>query len=143
MISRQSVEQFLVSNGIEPNAPDEEIKSLLLKARWHEDQVDTAITVLREDAEHKQRTSEIRKVFSTDDKMNPQMVSDLLGITMDVSHVEPKHNKRAYKPSLTLGTALSIMLVSLGIASVLLLMLMYHFEIGLFHQTNAFYHYKQ
>jgi len=142
MISRESIEQFLVTNGVAPSAPDEEIKSLLLKANWHKDQVDTAITVLRENAKHEQRTAVVKKVFSTDEKMNPEMVSELLGITMDVSHVASGSNKRAYQPSLTVGTMLSIVLISVGAASILLLMLMYHLEIGLFHQTNAFYKYK-
>ena len=48
MIEKRSVEAFLKVNGIPATAKDEEIRSVLLSARWNNNEVDTALMVLKE-----------------------------------------------------------------------------------------------
>ena len=43
MIEKRNVEAFLKVNGIPPTAKDEEIRSILLSARWNNNEVDTAL----------------------------------------------------------------------------------------------------
>ena len=64
MIERKHIEQLLKLNGLAPTSHDEEIKSVLLSARYKEDEVDTAILILRENKQsHKTKVDGHTKFF--------------------------------------------------------------------------------
>jgi len=87
MISREHIESILRINGVSTTSNDDEIRSVLLSARYDNDEVDTAIMVLRQDpVTRKTRVDGLHKVFHTNDALNSHEISDLLGIDVNMSH---------------------------------------------------------
>jgi hypothetical protein len=81
MINRRQVENILKINGVTPTSADQEIRSVLLSARYNKDEVDSAIMVLRQNVKTNETTVEgLHKVFRTDLALKPSEVSDLLGV---------------------------------------------------------------
>lgn len=136
MIEREHIEQLLRLNGIETSAPDSEIKSVLISARWQEDDVEAALLVLRENPEnHETHVDSLHKVFRSDEDLSPEMISTLLGIDVPVENV--KLSKHALNPQ-TMESArimMQIGLASLCVSLVFVLASMWYLEIGIFHVT--------
>jgi len=114
-------------------APDEHIRSVMLSARYNNDEVDTALMILREDIKTKQtRVDGLHKIFRTDDTLKPKEISKLLGIEVDASQFEPvEHNHRNY-------AAVQYMVVwffSVMFAVTGILLYMYLNQVGMFHPT--------
>lgn len=133
MIDRKHVEQLLKVNGLSPTAADEEIRSVLISARWHKEDVETAITVLRENVNtHQSRVDTLHDVFMTDRRLSPEAIHSLLGIDMEVntSDLEIMRSKRQ---SLYMWQTISIFLMAFVIAAGMVLALMYTQGIGLFY----------
>jgi len=85
MIKREQVEAILKINGVAPSSPDEQIRSVLLSARYSKDEVDAAIMVLRENTKtNKTRVDGLHKVFRSEEALSPDEISSLLGIEVDV-----------------------------------------------------------
>lgn len=86
MINKVNIERILKINGAEVTSPDEKIRSILLSARYSDDEVDTAIMVLRENENtHKTSVTGLHKVFRTDEGLAASEISELLGIDVDLS----------------------------------------------------------
>ncbi len=110
MIERQFIEKLLTANGVDPSAPDEEIKSVLISAKWNRDDVDTAIMVLRENlSTHEQRIASVKHVFHSDERLKPETITSLLGIAMEVPPPEEAVRKRG---GISIGTVLVLILVA-------------------------------
>ncbi len=133
MADRRHIESILKVNGIAPTAPDEEIKSVLLSARFNDDEVDTALMVLRENIiTNETRVDGLHKVFRTDTALHPAEVSRLLGIDIDITdNMSRRSNPKRF--SLLELTLLSV--ASSLLAIVCLLMYMYSEGIGWFHPS--------
>jgi hypothetical protein len=89
MLEKDNIEAFLRVNGIAPTAKDEEIRSVLLSARWNHDEVDTALMVLKENI--KDQTTHVdtlHKVFNSDKRLSAAEISSLLGITVNIANNE-------------------------------------------------------
>lgn len=133
MINRNHVEQFLRLNGLSSDAPETEIRSLLLSARWHQDDVETALVVLREDPNtHVQQVDSMHRVFTSDDKINPETLSALLGVDVQVNSVSAQHQdmmRRHYHTQL-----ISIGILSFFGALVFLVGAMWFLKVGFFHE---------
>lgn len=136
MFSREALEKLLILNGLEPTAPDEQIKSVLLRANWRESEVDTAISILREDATHEKKVDTIHRIFQTDEKLSPENISSLLGISVDYSNFSIEGDVYNRKRSLTSGTVVHIVIIALGVSLILALGAMYQFEFGIFHPSS-------
>ena len=135
MISRPLVERILAVNGIEPSAEDEMIKSVLIEANWHADDVETALTVLRENtATHIERVDSLHKVFRTDDRLKPETITALLGIDVEVKNPDELRLERTTHQTF-FSQALSIGLVSIGLALLVAIGGMWFWEIGIFHRN--------
>ncbi|MFT5849875.1 MAG: hypothetical protein ACI9H6_000701 [Patiriisocius sp.] len=135
MFQKTHIEKFLSLNGVEPSAPDDQIKSVLLSAQWHEDDVEAAILVLRENPlDHKTHVDSIHKVFRSDERMKPETISALLGIEMDVKPADLTSQKRSNRNFVTLQL-LFIVVFSLLLATGFLIASMYLLEMGPFHRT--------
>ena len=97
MIEKRNVEAFLKVNGIPPTAKDEEIRSVLLSARWNNNEVDTALMVLKENVKNNEtHVDTLHKVFNSDDRLSSAEISKLLGIDValsdhDVNDLNAKH----------------------------------------------------
>lgn len=136
MLERSQIEKLLRLNGVVPSAPDEEIKSVLISARWHKNDVETALLVLRENKKsHATHVDSLHKVFQSDDSLRPETISALLGIDVNISKDAVAHKKYSQRPRLSAGQALQICGVSVAIAIVFVLASMWYLEMGIFHVT--------
>jgi hypothetical protein len=135
MISKKQIESILKINGVNPASPDEEIRSVLLSARYKEDEVDTALMVLRENTKTKKtRVEGLHKVFRTEETLNSEEISQLLGIDVDipVARQQPAVNQRQTNLQFITIILLSIIITILGT-----ILYMYINQMGLFHQSFA------
>jgi hypothetical protein len=91
MIEKRNIEAFLRVNGVPPTAKDEEIRSVLLSARWNDNEVDTALMVLKENVKNQEtHVDTLHKVFNSDDRLTATEISSLLGIDVAFSGNEIK-----------------------------------------------------
>ena len=136
MFDRDHITKILKINGIELDAPDEEIKSILVSANWHHDDVETALMVLRENTvSHETHVDTLHKIFRSDERLKPETISSLLGIDMDISSKDIELKRKLAKGRFTMGLVVQIFLVSLFFAVVIMLSSMWLIEFGIFHQT--------
>ncbi len=132
MLEKAVIERLLITNGVDPNGPDEEIKSVLFSAKWHEDDIETALLVLRENTEtHQKRVDSLHKVFRTDDKLSPETISALLGIDVDIP-VE-RDSRRAKKSSASAKEMMNITFISLTLSVIFALTAMWYLKMGPFY----------
>ncbi len=136
MIDKHHVEELLRLNGVQATAPDEEIKSVLISARWHEKDVETALLVLRENKQsHETHVERLNKVFTSDDALQPELISSLLGVDVDVSHLSHRGINRKPRRNVTLGQAIQIGILSTTLSCVCIVGAMWYMDIGFFHFT--------
>jgi hypothetical protein len=135
MIDRKNIEQILRLNGLSQTAPDEEIRSVLISARWNKEDVDTAITVLRENTKtHASRVDKLHDVFFADKALSPEAIHSLLGIDVEVNASE-MDNLRARRRSAYRWQVVSIFVFSIIIAAAFLIGMMYWQQAGPFHPS--------
>ena len=136
MIEKKQIETILKANGIPATAPDEEIRSILISARWDNNDVDTALMVLKENKDSKAtHVDTLHRVFHSDDRLSPSDISSLLGVKVslrdeDVVDVEVQRRKIERAQTLVAVT-LALSIVLLGLAY-----LMYVEQAGVFHPTT-------
>lgn len=131
MIDKTKIESILHANGVHPASDDEEIRSVLLSARYSKDEVNTAIMVLRENTQtHKTRVDGLHKIFRGNESLSPEEISQLLGIEVDVDalHSTVERPQETGRWQMILVWLLS---VAFGVGGVILFM--YLGEIGPFH----------
>lgn len=133
MIKRDQVEAILKVNGVAPGSPDEQIRSVLLSARYSKDEVDTAIMVLRENTKtNKTRVDGLHKVFRTDEALRPDEIYQLLGIEVDIDQsIQPQNQNR----DLSSLHYVVVWVLSVALAVCGILFYMYLYKIGLFHPS--------
>lgn len=137
MLDKQHIENFLRANGVPPSAKDEEIRSVLLSSRWNENEVDTALMVLKENIQSKEtHIDTLHKVFHTDDRLSPADISSLLGIEVQISqdNVNDIKSKRAKQERVhaRVAIALSIIIALCSVGYV-----MYREQAGFFHPSMS------
>ena len=67
MLDRTHLERVLKINGVSPTAADEEIRAVLLSARYRDDEVNMALLVLRENVDTKAaRVDSLQKLMRSD-----------------------------------------------------------------------------
>ena len=138
MIEREQVAKILRLNGIDISAPESEIKSILLSAKWHENDVETALTVLRQDPKSKEESVDtLHKIFRSDERLKPETISALLGVDVNLSPQDVALHRKHAKGQLTAGLMLHILLVSLVLSTIFIFISMWYLEIGMFHQAAA------
>lgn len=136
MIEREQVASILRLNGIDIKAPADEIKSILLSAKWHEDDVETALTVLHKDPKDSREHAEtFHKVFNTDEKLSPETISTLLGVDIDMNPKDLELHRQRARGQLTGGLAMHILLISLVLSSIFIFGSMWLLKVGFFHET--------
>lgn len=133
MIDRRHIEQILRLNGLEPTSAAEEIRSVLISARWRKEDVETAITVLRENVNtHKSRVDTLHDVFLTDKRLSPEAIHSLLGIDVEVNASELE-TLRQSRDNAYMWQMASIFMIAVLAASGFILFMMYSQKIGFFH----------
>ncbi len=135
MIDRKNIEQILRLNGLSQTAEDEEIRSVLISARWNKEDVETAITVLRENVKtHASRVDKLHDVFFADKALSPEAIHALLGIDVQVNSSE-MDSLRARRQSAYRWQLISIFVFSILIAFVSITAMMYWQKAGPFHPS--------
>jgi len=133
MIERSHIEKILRINGMSPAEPDDVIRSVLLSARYNNDEVDTALMVLREDAETKRiRVEGLHKVFRTNDSLQPKEISELLGIEVDMKSYLPNTSDA---PRVGMATFFLVWIFSVLFAVIGVLLYMHMNSVGIFHPS--------
>lgn len=116
-----------------PRAPDEQIRSVLLSARYNNDEVDTALMVLRQNPRTNKTTVEgLHKVFRSDEALRPEEISQLLGIEVDASQFQPVAE---VQKNYAIVQYVVIWFISVVLAVSGILFYMYVSQVGLFHPT--------
>ena len=142
MIEKRNVEAFLRVNGIPPTAKDEEIRSVLLSARWNNNEVDTALMVLKENVKNNQtHVDTLHKVFNSDDKLSSAEITKLLGIDVNLSNFEAESVSKKYQ-LIENSSSLIVFILSLIIAVSSIGYLMYQEKAGFFHTNDSPKHAK-
>jgi hypothetical protein len=138
MVQKQDIEKILKINGVSPSADDEEIRSVLLSARYNKDEVDTAIMVLRENMKtHQTRVEGLHKVFRSDEALNASEISALLGIEVEVSDM-PQQRRRSRDMSTLQSVFVIVVAVVLSLLGVF--GAMYFYKVGIFHPASTLGH---
>lgn len=138
MFNREDVERVLAVNGVPPSAPEEEIKSVLISANWHQDDVEAAVLVMRENKDtHKTRVDKLHKVFYTDERLRPETVSSLLGIETQFTPSELDRRSTRQANGLTAGQMLKILIISIACSLALILAMMWYLHAGIFYPIAA------
>ncbi len=135
MLDKRHIESILKINGLANSSPDEEIRSMLLSARFNNDEVETALMVLRENTKTNQtHVDGLHKVFRSDQTLKPSEISQLLGIHVDIATpMERRSAARRY----TLLHVFLLWSTSIIIALTAVMLYMYYQDIGVFHPTSA------
>lgn len=137
MIEKRNIEAFLRINGIPPTAKDEEIRSVLISARWNKNEVDTALMVLKENIKNQTtHVDTLHKVFNSDNRLTSAEISSLLGIDVDItgSDVGDLAGQRAKVQRIQ---SIAIFILSISIAVGSLGYLMYKEKVGYFNDGSA------
>jgi len=133
MLQKKDIETILKINGVSAAAPDEEIRSVLLSARYNKDEVDTAIMVLRENTKtHQTRVDGLHKVFRSDQALNPAEISALLGIEVEVNEVTQLKNR---KREMSMFQSAFVAFFAFGLAVAGVFSAMYIYQVGPFHPS--------
>ncbi len=136
MIEKRNVEAFLKVNGIPPTAKDEEIRSVLLSARWNNNEVDTALMVLKENVKSNEtHVDTLHKVFNSDDRLSSAEISKLLGIDVSLSDNDVNLNTKHQLSQNS--TAVITFILSIIIAVSSIGYLMYKEQAGVFHTADT------
>lgn len=133
MISRNQIESILKLNGVEPQSPDDVIRSVLMSARYDENEINTALMVLRKNTKtNKTRIDGLHKVFRTDESLRPQEISLLLGVELEMTEeIKPGAHLRKFST----GNYLAIIILSIALALLSAIFLMYIQDAGPFHHS--------
>ncbi len=137
MIEKRNIESFLRINGIPPTAKDEEIRSVLISARWNKNEVDTALMVLKENIKNQTtHVDTLHKVFNSDNRLTSAEISSLLGIDVDISSSDVG-DLAAQRAKVQRIQSLLVFVLSILIAIGSLGYLMYKEKAGYFNDGSA------
>lgn len=136
MFDKQHLENFLHANGITTARKDEEIRSMLLSARWSNSEVDAALMILKENTVSKQtHVDTLHKVFRSDERLTPAEVTALLGVEMNVTNTDlPSYAEQRLAVERTSSRV--AVLLSILIAVISVLYVMYREQAGFFFTTD-------
>ena len=137
MINKGHIEAILKTNGVQSSAPNDQIRSVLLSARYSNDETDTALMVLRENTDTNQtRIDGLHKVFRTDQALKASEISALLGVEVNIdTAITSEANNKSF--AVIYYMILWSFSVALSLAAILLYM--YSHQIGFFHPTTTLF----
>jgi hypothetical protein len=135
MLQKKDIEAILKVNGVLPTSPEEEIRSVLISARYNNEDIDTAVMVLRENTvTNKTRVDGLHKIFRSDDALRPSEISALLGIDVEVDHLSIRRNA-SRDMSIIQNAIVTVVAIVLAIFGVTLAM--YSYQVGVFHPSSV------
>jgi hypothetical protein len=133
MIEKQQIETLLQIQGMSATSPVEEIRSALLSAEYTAEEVEMAITVLRENVgDNTSRLDGLHKIYRTDISLQPKEITALLGVNFELSDSDIKvHRARG----LSGGQNFLVLAVAMVLALSGVIYAMYVNQAGPFHPS--------
>ena len=147
MPDRAFINNFLKINGVSADASDEQVSSVLTDARWTDDEIKTALTILRGDVDDSgivAVTKHDAALFRPDIDISSRQLSRLLGVDVIVDpslihHTHKKRTRQAFiKDDLAIWTI--IVLLSIILALVIAWLLMFTMKIGPYRDAVVWLH---
>jgi len=147
MQDRAFINNFLKINGVSADASDVQVEGVLKDARWTDDEIKTALTILRGDVDDSgivAVTKHDAALFRPDIDISSRQLSRLLGVDVivDPSLIHSSHRKRSkqgfVKDELAIWTI--IVLLSIILALVIAWLLMFTMKIGPYRDTINWIH---
>ncbi len=136
MLKRKQIELLLRINGVSPSSPDEEIRSVLLSASFNDNDINTAIMVLRENkVNNTSRVDGLHKVFRTHDTLKPAEIFSLLGIDIGVDNLAESQKEDIARKDWIQNTIIALMAIAMALGGVFVAM--YVYEVGFFHSPES------
>lgn len=133
-MNKKEIETILKINGFDNSTPEDQIKTVLLSARYSADEVDAAIIMLKRSPDTGAETvSGLHKVFYADKRLRPSEISSLLGVDLDL---ETPISRRSRRSTLSILQFILVWFFSVFFAVSGILFYMYLNEIGLFHPSS-------
>ena len=80
MIQKEHLENFLRINGVSCDAPHEEIRECLTCAKWHHQDIEAALLVLRQEVMYDPVAEGNHVLMNTDTKPERNVIRMLLGL---------------------------------------------------------------
>ena len=135
MLQKKQIEMILRVNGIDLSSPEEEIRAVLLSASFKGQDIDTAIMILRENTTTQiSRVEGLHKVFRTNQRLNANEISALLGIDVSIDELPKEKFPKRQNTSPWIHNT-SVVLIAIGLASVGVIFAMYIYDVGLFYKN--------
>ena len=135
MLQKKQIEMILRVNGVDLSSPEEEIRAVLLSASFKGQDIDTAIMILRENTTTQiSRVEGLHKVFRTNQRLNANEISALLGIDVSIDELPREKLPRRQNTSPWIHNT-SVVLIAIGLASVGVVFAMYIYDVGLFYKN--------
>lgn len=139
MFDRNQLETFLRINGMTPFNKNEEIKSLLLSARWNEDDVDTALMILKQNKLNNETTVDtVHKVFRSSERLTPEEIKSLLGIDVEFAD-STALNLAEERIVMEKRSTRAAMVLAVVVAVISVLYVMHQEGAGFFHYSAGGY----
>ena len=136
MLQRHYIEQLLKMNGVSIDNSDDEIKAVLVNARWHQNDIQAAVLVFREDAANPATHEDsIHAVFRSDERLRPETISALLGIDSHITSKDIENYNRRAKGRMQPSQILLVACMALSLSVIFVCASMFYLEMGLFHKT--------
>jgi hypothetical protein len=132
-MNKKQLQTILKINGCSEQAADEEVRAILLSAKYSPDEVENALVILRSnDVAAPIRSDGLHTVFYTDNRLQPREIAGLLGVEVDLDF-GARARTRALSKELTgveiaLVVGLAVLFAVIGTG-----LYMYIHDIGFFH----------
>lgn len=135
MLQKKQIEMILKVNGVDISSSDEEIRSVLLSASFKDNDIETAIMILKENTQTQTSKIEgLHKVFRTNQRLSSEEISTLLGIDVNIDEL-PAVRRRKNADSVWLQN-ISVIVTAIGTAFIGVVFAMYIYDVGLFHKPS-------
>lgn len=132
-MNRNQLKSILKINGYSESASDDEIRSLLLKAKYSETEIENALLILRQtDVQPMVRSDGLHTVFYTDSHLKPREIAGLLGVQVDF---DASSFRLEEKDQFNFKEVMIIAGLSIVIAITGVFIYMYLNQIGFFHPS--------
>lgn len=132
-MNKNQIQSVLKINGCTGDCSDEQIREILLGARYSEAEVERALQILRErDLTQTVRADGLHTVFYTDNHLRASEISGLLGIDVDVDF-DTRKAKEEQVPRFTFFEIIVIAALASVFAISGTVLYMYMNQIGIFH----------
>lgn len=134
-MNKREIETILKINGFDTSATEDQVRAVLLSARYTEDEVNVAISTLRGPSiKAFEKNSSLQNIFYADKRLHAGEISKLLGVDVEIN---TPISRRSSRSTVSLVQFILVWFFSVVFAVSGILFYMYINEIGLFHSTST------